>query len=133
MEDQKLKLHEAEYRFACIVWEHEPLSSGELAALCLQQLNWKRTTTYTVLKKLCVRGILKNENTIVTSLVGREQVRQYESRKVLENIFDNSLPVFLTAFMADRKISEEEARELKALIDQYKEGEPDECDNADID
>lgn len=133
MEDQKLKLHEAEYRFARIVWEHEPLSSKELAVLCQQQLNWKRTTTYTVLKKLCVRGIFKNENTIVTSLVGREQVRQYESRKVLENIFDNSLPVFLTAFMADRKISEEEAQELKALIDQYREGEPDECDNTDID
>ena len=121
--EQELKLHEAEYRFACIIWEHEPLSSGELAQLCRQQLNWQRTTTYTVLKKLCTKGFFKNENAVVTALIKKEQVQQYESRKVLENLFDNSLPAFLTAFMAGKKISEDEAEALKALIDRCHEND----------
>ena len=121
--EQELKLHEAEYRFACIIWDNEPLTSGELAQLCLKQLNWQRTTTYTVLKKLCVKGFFKNENAVVTALIKKEQVQQYESRKVLENLFDNSLPVFLTAFMSGRKISEDEAAQLKALIDQRQESD----------
>lgn len=119
--EQDLKLYDAEYRFACIIWENEPIASGELAKLCEEQMEWKRTTTYTVLKKLCNRGILKNENAVVTSLIKKEQVQCYESRQILEKVFDNSLPSFLTAFMSQHKISAKEAEELKKLIDEYKE------------
>ena len=114
-----LKLHDAEYRFACIIWEHEPISSRELAKICESEMNWKRTTTYTVLKKLCDRNLLKNENAIVTSLVKKEQVQRYESHQILEKVFDNSLPVFLTSFMSGKKLTNEEAEELKKLIDDY--------------
>ena len=116
-----LKLYDAEYRFACIVWAHEPINSGELTKLCEKEMNWKRTTTYTVLKKLCERGILQNENAVVTSLVKKEQVQRYESHQILEKVFDNSLPAFLTAFMSDKKLSKEEAEQLKKLIDDYQE------------
>ena len=114
-----LKLHDAEYRFACIVWKHEPIGSGELTKLCEKEMNWKRTTTYTVLKKLCDRGILKNDNAVVSSLIKKEQVQCYETHQMIEKVFDNSLRAFLTAFMSGKKLSKEEAEELKNLIDNY--------------
>ncbi|WP_010250875.1 BlaI/MecI/CopY family transcriptional regulator [Acetivibrio cellulolyticus] len=117
----KLKICESEYRFASIVWDNEPIASGELVKLCLEQLGWKKSTTYTVLKKLCERGVLKNENSIVHSLVKREQVQKYESEQFINRAFSGSLPQFLTAFMGNRKISEQEAEDLKKLIDSYKE------------
>ena len=116
-----LKLHDAEYRFACIVWDHEPINSGELTKLCEKEMNWKRTTTYTVLKKLCDKGIFQNKNTLVTSLIKKEQIQRYESNHILEKVFDNSLPAFLTAFMSGKKLSQEEAEKLKKLIDEHKE------------
>jgi len=117
----QLKLCESEYRFAAIVWEHEPLGSGELVILCEQQLGWKKSTTYTVLKKLCERGILKNENALVTALVPQAQVQKYESEEFINRTFGGSLPSFLTAFMHDKKLSRREADQLKKLIDSYKE------------
>ena len=123
MKEEEMKLHDAEYRFACIVWENEPIGSGELTKLCEEKMDWKRTTTYTVLKKLCNKGILKNENAVVTSLVKKEEVQCYESHQILEKVFDNSLPAFLTAFMSGKKISKKEAEELKKLIDEYQERE----------
>lgn len=115
-----LKLHDAEYRFACIVWDHEPIQSGELAKITEQILGWKRTTTYTVLKKLCNREIFKNESSIVVSLVKREEVQQYESREVMEKSFGGSLPRFITAFLGNGSLSEKEAEDIKELIDRYK-------------
>lgn len=116
-----LKLCESEYRFAAIVWDNEPIGSGELVTLCEEQLGWKKSTTYTVLKRLCQRGILKNENSTVTALIKQEQVRKYESEQLINRAFGGSLPLFLTAFMNDKKISKAEADQLKKLIDSYKE------------
>lgn len=118
---EKLKLCESEYRFASIVWENEPLGSGELVKLCGQELGWKKSTTYTVLKKLCDRGIFQNENAVVTSLIKQEQVQKYESEQFIDRTFRGSLPRFITAFMNDKKLSRQEADELKRLIDSYKE------------
>ena len=118
---EPMKLYESEYRFAQLVWDHEPLTSGQLAALCREELGWKKSTAYTVLKRLCERGILQNERAVVTSLVKRDQVLQYESEQLIDRVFNGSLPSFLTAFMGGRKISEEEAEELKRLIDSHKE------------
>ncbi|OGO79334.1 MAG: BlaI/MecI/CopY family transcriptional regulator [Clostridiales bacterium GWB2_37_7] len=119
--DKNLKLFDAEYRFACIVWENEPIQSRQLANLCEQKFGWKRSTTYTVLRKLCERGIMKNENSIVSTLVDKKVIHQYESNTVVERTFNGSLPKFITAFLKDKKLSNEEAKKIKDLIDQYKE------------
>lgn len=115
-------LGEAEYRFAQLVWDNEPIQSGELVALCSKHFGWKKSTSYTVLKNLITKGIMQNENTIVSAVVPQEQVRKYDSRQIVNNRFDGSLPQFLTAFMGERKISKAEAEDLKKLIDSYKEG-----------
>ena len=88
------RLAEAEYRFACIVWEHEPLPSGKLVELCNEQLGWKKSTTYTVLKKLVDRGVLRNENAVVTALIPKEEIQREESKAVVERTFGDSLPPF---------------------------------------
>lgn len=118
---EELKFYDAEYRLMEIVWELEPLSSTELYKACLPRLGWKKSTTYTVLRKLCERRILKNENSVVTSLVKREDVQRYESQVVVEKWFDRSLPRFVAAFLGEKKITEEEAEELKRLIDESRE------------
>ncbi len=118
-----LKLAEGEYRFACIVWDNEPLPSGKLVELCAQQLGWKKSTTYTVLKKLVDRGVLRNENAVVTAVIPKEDVLREESRAVVDRTFGGSLPSFLAHFMGGRTISDAEAEELKAIIDRYREGE----------
>jgi predicted transcriptional regulator len=114
-----LKLFDAEYRFACIVWENEPVPSGRLAELAAQALGWKRTTAYTVLRKLIERGILQNANTMVTSLVKRDEVQRYESAAVVERAFGGSLPSFVNAFLKTKKLTREEAAEIQRMIDQY--------------
>lgn len=121
---QKIKqftLAESEYRFAEIVWENSPINSGELVLLCEQRLGWKKSTTYTVLKKLCDKGILQNKKATVTALVKQAQVQKYESEQLINGKFKGSLPKFITAFMGDKKISSAEAEQLKKLIDSYKE------------
>ena len=118
-----LRLAEGEYRFACIVWDHEPLPSGKLVELCAKELGWKKSTTYTVLKKLVERGVLRNENAVVTAAVPKDEVLREESRAVVDRAFDGSLPSFLAHFMGGRTISDAEADELKAIIDRYREGE----------
>lgn len=117
----ELKLCESDFKFMCIVWEHEPLASGELVKLCQNQLGWKKSTTYTVLKKLITKGIAKNENTIVTSLAAKSDVQKYASNHIVEESFGGSLPSFLVSFLGGKRISEKEAAELKDLIDQHKE------------
>ena len=95
---------------ASIVWQNEPLGSGELAKLCEEQLGWKKSTTYTVLKKLCGRGIFQNSGSLVTSLVKRTQVQEYESRQFVDRAFGGSLPSFIAAFMNQRRLSREGGR-----------------------
>ncbi|MDR0381333.1 MAG: BlaI/MecI/CopY family transcriptional regulator [Oscillospiraceae bacterium] len=116
-----LKLFDAEYRFACIVWENEPVPSGRLAELCLEKLGWKRTTVYTVLRKLVGRGILKHEHTMVTAIAKKEDVQGYESAAVVDRAFGGSLPSFVSAFLKTKKLTPEEAAEMQRLIDAYTE------------
>lgn len=116
------RLAEVEYRFACIVWEHEPLPSGRLVELCAQELGWKKSTTYTVLKKLVERGVLRNEKAVVSAVIPKEQIQREESQAVVERTFGGSLPSFLAAFMGGRTLSDDEAEELKSLIDRHRKG-----------
>lgn len=117
-----LKLCESDYRFMLVVWEHAPLSSGRLVQLCAEKLGWKKPTTYTVLRKLCEKGLLQNEKTIVSALVPKEQVQAFESEQFVERAFAGSLPQFLTSFLGGKTISQKEAEELKRLIDEHREG-----------
>ena len=118
----EFKLGAVETRFAELIWANEPLPSGELVKLCAKELEWKKSTTYTVLKKLCERGLLKNENSTVTVLAPREAVDSQAAEAFVDRTFGGSLPGFLTAFMGGRKLSNEEAEDLKRLIDAHKEG-----------
>ena len=116
-----LKLCESDYRFMSVVWENEPIQSGKLVELCNRKLGWKKPTTYTTLRKLCEKGFTKNENTIVTSLVAQSEVLAYASTQFVENTFQGSLPKFLCAFLGEKRLNDEEAAELKRLIDEYKD------------
>lgn len=116
------KLFDAEFKFMSIVWEAEPLTTRRLTELCQERLGWKRTTTYTVLRKLIDRGILQNNNSMVSSLVKREQVQKYESEVVVEKAFNGSLPGFIAAFLNDKTLSDKEAEAMKRLIDKHREG-----------
>ena len=120
---EEWKLFDGEYHFMKLVWDHEPLRSMELARLCFQELGWKKSTCFTVLKKLVDRGVLRNENTIVTAAIPKDAVLREESRAVVERTFEGSLPSFLAHFMGGRTISDAEADELKAIIDRYREGD----------
>lgn len=120
MEEKNYKLADGEYRFAEIVWEHEPVNSTALVRLCQEKMGWKKATTYTVLRKLCQRGILQNENAVVTALVKREEAQRYEAEALLQKSFDNSLPMFVAAFLKDKKLSLQEAEDLKRMIDEAK-------------
>ena len=115
------KVFESEYRLCLILWEHEPIKSSELVQLCREQLGWKPTTTYTVIKRLSERGVLKNENTIVTSLVSKDQVQAAEIDELVEKTFEGSLPAFVAAFTKHRKLSAKEVDEVQALIDRFRE------------
>ena len=115
------KIFESEYRFCLILWEHEPIKSRDLAALCQEQLGWKTTTTYTVIKRLSDRGVLKNEKSVVSSLVTREQVQADEIEELVEKKFDSSLPAFVAAFTRSVRLSKDEIDELQALIDRCRE------------
>ena len=114
------KIFESEYRFCLILWEHEPIKSGDLVKLCREQLDWKPTTTYTVIKRLSERGILKNENTVVTALVSKEEAQASEIDHLVRNKFDDSLPAFVAAFAKHRKLSRKDIDAVQAMIDLYR-------------
>ena len=116
------KVFESEYRFCLILWEHEPVKSSELVKLCREKLGWKPTTTYTVIKRLAQRGVLKNENTVVTALVSKDQVQAAEIDELVEKTFEGSLPAFLAAFTRHQHLSEETLDELQEMIDRYRKG-----------
>lgn len=116
------KIHESEYRFCLIMWEHEPVTAVELAKLCLEQLGWKRTTTYTVIKRLGERGVLQNENGTVTSLISKEEAQACEIDELVEKKFEGSLPAFVAAFTKRKTLSEKELEEVQHMIDRIREG-----------
>ena len=117
------ELGEAQARFADLVWEAEPVSSGKLVAICQQELNWKKSTTYTVLRKLCEKGLFRNENGIVTARISREEFYAAKTEKFVEESFSGSLPAFVAAFVSRKQLSEEDAEEIRRMIDAYRKGE----------
>ena len=117
------KIFESEYRFCLILWEREPVRSSELVALCRERLGWKPTTTYTVIKRLAGRGVLKNENSVVTSLVSRDEAQTAEIDELVDSRFGGSMPAFISAFTRSKKLSAAELDELRRLIDGFKRGE----------
>ena len=115
------KIFESEYRFCLLLWEHEPVNSTKLAALCKEQLGWSKATTYTVIRRLSERGVLKNENTIVSSLISKEEAQKSRLEEMVEETFEGSMPAFIAAFSKTKKLTRQEAQQLKALIDSFEE------------
>ena len=111
------KIFESEYRFCLVLWENEPIRSMELARLCKEKLGWSKTTTYTVIKRLGERGVLKNENTVVTSLVSKEEAQLSELEELMEKKFEGSLPAFIAAFARKQELSEKEIEEIRRIIE----------------
>lgn len=111
------KIFESEYRFCLILWRNEPISCSALAKLCKEELGWSRTTTYTVIKRLDERGVLKNEASVVSSLVSKEEVQISEMDEMLEKTFENSLPAFIAAFAKRQQLSEAEIEEIRHIIE----------------
>ena len=116
------KIHEGEYRFCLIMWEHEPVTGVELVKLCQDQLGWKKSTTYTVIKRLNERGVLQNNNGTITSLVSKDEAQAYEIGELVEKKFEGSLPAFVAAFTKHQNISEEELDEVQRMIDRIRKG-----------
>ncbi len=117
------KVFESEYRFCLILWENEPIKSSELVSLCKEKLGWKPTTTYTVIKRLSERGVVKNENTVVSSLVSKDEIQEAEIDEMVEKTFEGSVPAFLAAFTKKRNLSEKEIAEIRKMIDGFEKGE----------
>lgn len=117
------KIHESEYRFCLVMWEHEPVTAVELAKLCQEQLGWKRTTTYTVIKRLGERGVLKNDNGTVASLVSKEEAQAFEIDEMVEKKFEGSLPAFVAAFTRRQDLSDQELDEVQRMIDRIRKGD----------
>ena len=115
------KIFESEYRFCLILWENEPISSGKLVELCKEGLGWSKATTYTVIRRLSERGVLKNENTIVTSLISKEEAQKSRLEEMVAETFEGSLPAFIAAFSRNRKLKAEDVAQLQAMIDAYGE------------
>ena len=115
------KIFDSELRFCEILWSHEPIKSSELVRLCAEELGWKKSTTYTVIKRLTERGVVHTENAVVTALVQREDVQRAESRAFVQRNFSGSLPGFLNAFVGGKGLTAAEADELRRMIDQFEE------------
>ena len=113
------KVFESEYRFCLILWENEPVNSTKLARLCNEKLGWSRTTTYTVIRRRSDRGIVKNENAVVTSLVSKDEVQAAEIDELVEKTFGGSMPAFIAAFTKRKKLSGEEVAEIRRMLDRY--------------
>ena len=116
------RLCESDYRFLSLIWDHEPVNSTELVRICASELGWKKSTVYTMVKKLSDKGLVVNEDATVRSLVSREEVQMQESRSFVDQTFSGSLPSFLVSFYGGKGISEEEAAELEKLIREMKRG-----------
>lgn len=117
------QMTEAEMKFAELVWREEPLGSGELVKRCGQEFDWKKSTTYTFLKKLCEQGIFRNENAVVTSQISREDYLQQQGEQFIDRAFGGSLPRMIAAFMEHKKLSRKQIEEIEMMIEEYKGGE----------
>ncbi len=115
------KIFESEYRFCLLLWEHEPVNSTKLAALCREQLGWSKATTYTVIRRLSERGVVKNENAVVSSLISKEQAQRSRLDEMMEETFEGSMPAFIAAFSKAKRLSKRDVEQLQALIDSYQE------------
>ena len=115
------KIFESEYRFCLILWENEPIPSGKLVQLAREKLGWTKATTYTVIRRLAERGVLKNENTIVSALISKEDAQKSRLEEMMEETFEGSMPAFIAAFSKSKKLSRQEIDQLQALIDSYEE------------
>ena len=115
------KIFESEYRFCLILWDNEPINSTRLVELCKEQLGWSKATPYTVIRRLSERGVLKNENTIVTSLISKEDAQKARLEEMMEETFEGSMPAFIAAFSRSKKLSKKEVDQLRALIDSFEE------------
>lgn len=113
------KIHESEYRFCLILWEHGSIKSTELVKICDERLGWKKATTYTVIKRLAERGVLKNENAVVTPIVTKDQVQTAEIDEMVEKTFSGSVPAFMAAFARSKKLSKKQIDEIRQIIDSY--------------
>jgi len=116
------KIYEGEYRFCLILWEYEPVTAAELARLCQDRLGWKRTTTYTVIKRLGQRGVLKNDSGTITSLISKDAAQELEIDELLEKKFEGSLPAFVAAFTRRQKLSDRDLDEVQRMIDRIRRG-----------
>ena len=116
------KIHEGEYRFCLIMWEHQPITASELAKLCQEKLDWKRTTTYTIIKRLGDRGVLKLENGVVTALISKDEAESAEIDTFVESKFGGSLPAFVAAFTKRKDVTEKELDEMQRMIDRIRRG-----------
>ena len=115
------KIFESEYRFCLILWEHEPVNSTKLVELCKNQLGWSKATTYTVIRRLSERGVLKNKNATVTSLISKEQAQASRLEEMVEETFEGSVPAFIAAFSKSKRLTKQEADQLRQLIDAFEE------------
>lgn len=111
------KIFESEYRFCLVLWENEPIGSRQLSELCHEKLGWSKTTTYTVIKRLCDRGVIKNENTVVSSIISKEEAQMAEIDELVEKKFEGSLPAFIAAFTKKRELSEDEIESIRRIIE----------------
>ena len=115
------KIFESEYHFCLILWEHEPINSTKLVELCKENLGWSKATTYTVIRRLSERGVVKNENAVVTSLVSKEEAQKSRLDEMVEETFEGSMPAFIAAFSKSKRLSKDEVEQLRQLIDSYEE------------
>ena len=121
---QTPRIFESEYRFCLILWEQEPVNSTRLVELCRDRLGWSKATTYTVIRRLAERGVLKNENATVTSLISKEQAQRSRLQEMMEETFEGSMPAFLAAFSKSKRLTAQEVAQLQSMIDDYQEEEP---------
>ena len=123
MRVRDMEIGEVQERFANLVWDHEPIPSGQLVKLCEQELNWKKPITYTVLRKLCEKGLFRNEDGLVSAVLTREQFASRRSEQFVDNAFHGSLPAFVAAFTAQKGLSAQEAEEIQQMIDKFRKEE----------
>ena len=115
-----MELGVVQERFADIVWDNEPIASGDLVKICEKELEWKKSTTYTVLRKLCDKGLFKNDDGTVTSLISKEEFYSAKSKQIVEDSYSGSLPAFVAAFISNKKLTAKEADEIQKMIDEFK-------------
>lgn len=113
------KIHESEYRFCLLLWDNEPINSTKLVELCKENLGWSKATTYTVIRRLAERGVVKNENTIVTTLISKEEAQKNRLEEMVEETFEGSMPAFIAAFSRSKRLTRKEVNQLQALIDNF--------------